>query len=251
LVFSIFGKGFGDYLVWHLSYASNFLLVKNGSGFLGAHFWSLAVEEQFYLIFPVLLFLCKPRWESALVGTLICIGVISRIAFWNFDAPYPYLDRLLTTNLDSLGLGAALALGKMRGQSNRIMLLISGLSLIVAVLFGNDATVMHFILLPVFSIVIAMIDRNQDTLLIRALELQPLRYIGTISYGLYVWHYLLWQNRSEFEYFYQVLNSIHPILQYGHSERLVIGTLSLVISIVSWELFEKKILALKNRFSYS
>jgi len=251
LVFSIFGKGFGDFLGWHLGYASNFLLAKEGSGFLGTHFWSLAVEEQFYLIFPLFLFTCKPRWESAIIAGLICMGMLSRCLFWNVDSLNSNFDRLLTTNLDCLGLGAALALSKIRAHSDRLVFLLCAAYLTIAISLCNGLTSVHAALISMFAMSIAWVDRHQDARLIQFLELKPIRYIGQISYGLYVWHYLLWQNKIEFEPWCELLNSVHPILQYGHSERVIIGTLSLVLSIISWEFFEKQILTLKHRISYS
>ena len=251
LVFNCFGRGFGASIWWHIPYASNFLLAKEGGGFLGTHFWSLAVEEQFYLIFPLLLYLCKPRRESLMIIGLIWIGAVSRIAFWNIDGLNTNLDRMLTTNLDCLGFGAVLALSKIRGFSTTPTIFFCGLYISTALIFGNTLTQQHAILVSLFVGCIAWVDRNQNARIIQLLEFSPIRYIGKISYGLYVWHYLLWQNKALFQPLYELVEAANPILQFGHSERIVIGALSFALAVTSWEFFEKQILTYKHRFSYS
>jgi len=69
-VFSILGIGFGDFIWWHITYTTNFLLAKIGSGFMGTHFWSLAVEEQFYLLYPAVLFAIPRKSERKLLVSL-------------------------------------------------------------------------------------------------------------------------------------------------------------------------------------
>jgi len=251
LVFSIIGYGFGNGIWWHLTYTSNFLLINEGSGFLGTHFWSLAVEEQFYLVFPILIFACPVKWENALVIALITAGIACRYIFWNVEGMNTNFDRLLLTNLDCLALGAALALIKVREVSFKPFFLIGSGGIILSFICGNELTQIHSLLILFFTMVLAAIDQFQNARIIHLLEIKCIKYIGKISYGLYVWHYLLWQNKALFEPAYQKLNALTPILQYGHSERIVIGILSFAFAILSWEYFEKRILHLKSKFAYA
>src|SRR6201984_2088865 len=99
-------------LWWHAGYASNFLFALQGDWrpWVTAHFWSLAVEEQFYLVWPFLILLV-PR--SRLIAVVIAIIVssplfrlIGLVACINGTA----LGGATPASLDALGLGSLLAL---------------------------------------------------------------------------------------------------------------------------------------------
>ena len=252
-VFSILGIGFGDFIWWHITYTTNFLLAKIGSGFMGTHFWSLAVEEQFYLLYPAVLFAIPRKSERKLLVSLCLIGISSRYYFWNIQPELANYDRLLHTNWDCLCLGGILALVDFRKPFQRSIRTILPLGLLACslLIYGNGLTQKHLLVNLFFAGIIFNILKNQDSAAVTLLEIPPLKYIAKISYGLYVWHYLLWQNIAVFEPLTSALNMLHPILQFGHSERMIIASFSFIFAIASWHLFESPILSLKQRFSYS
>src|SRR6187402_354046 len=96
-----------DTLVWHVSYLSNFYFYLRGDWHGSvSHLWSLAVEEQFYLVWPWLLLCAPARWLRPAIVAMIAVAPVSRLLF-----PHPMDSVLPTSCLDSLGLGALLALG--------------------------------------------------------------------------------------------------------------------------------------------
>jgi peptidoglycan/LPS O-acetylase OafA/YrhL len=97
--------------LWHMLYAVNFKIALNGDSIgLTTPFWSLGVEEQFYLIWPIIILFMPHKWLYPLFITLIAAGPVSRLIFVinGFDSVvFAYLP---TSCLDALGLGSLLAL---------------------------------------------------------------------------------------------------------------------------------------------
>lgn len=249
--FSCFGDGYGASLPWHLGYASNFLYATVGPTFLGSHFWSLAVEEQFYLLFPIFIFLMPKNRESIAIILLLCIGLFFRIYHWNLSPSRN--DMLLHGNLDALALGALLAHALTNNQNirNFIWCFIGiAFTAISSFVFLSTITGVHFTLLLLFTFIIWLISMRQSSFAVKILDWKPIRYVGTISYGLYVWHQLIWYNIDLAEPLISWLDTFHPIMKYGHSKRLCAITASFCLSISSWHLFEYPILKLKSRFIY-
>ncbi|MDA9863787.1 acyltransferase [Flavobacteriales bacterium] len=245
LVFSQIGIAFGPELLYHLTYTTNFYIL-NHRGFLAPHFWSLAVEEQFYLILPfILLFLTQKAIPTAILF-LFSTGVFFRSHY--FLADMGTHDRLLWSNLDALGLGIILATHENNGISTLQLFAITLMPIGISTLLGSSFLMVHYVILASTLFTILAICNYQTSSSVRILEYKPLKYIGVISYGIYVWHYLLWQNKDLFFPLTQALNQIHPIMEFGHGNAIVIGTTTLFFSAASYELYEKRILKLKRHF---
>lgn len=88
---------------WHVTYLTNFWIARHGQ-WIGpaSHFWSLAVEEQFYLVWPVIVLFCPLNKMGCVIGSTLVIGPLFR--FW-WEGP----DVLLLSRVDQLGGGALLA----------------------------------------------------------------------------------------------------------------------------------------------
>lgn len=174
------------------------LLVRNYVGMHGepieyvwatAHFWSLSVEEHFYLLLPTLLILTG-RWRALL---LIALGVLSfgwRLSCAHTGGSLTFAEEVATgTNLCFLFLPAAAAV-LLRNQSNQL--------LVKQWLRPLWVLPLLFMFLPVHSPihllrglyalpVVLCTLYHPESLTGRLLELSPFKFIGRISYSLYLW----------------------------------------------------------------
>jgi peptidoglycan/LPS O-acetylase OafA/YrhL len=196
-----------------LFYFSNWLIVATNSGALGAFgpLWSLSVEEQFYLLWPLLVILAlrfrKPlRTLTILIGVLVLAVIVCRFAF--FDPGNQYQTFATSFRVDMLLMGALLGVGFHAGLTERIRRL-SRWAVAPAILYLVAASVLvpefniagvekkvylyYTIGLPAVGIatvsLIAFVVTHQGSLVTRFLSLQPFDYLGRISYGIYLWHY--------------------------------------------------------------
>jgi peptidoglycan/LPS O-acetylase OafA/YrhL len=106
--------------LWYWSYLVNFLLAAKGwaaGAPLGAHFWSLAVEEQFYLFWPLLVWLCSRRILAFVCVTCV-IGALA-LRIWAFDLGADHLVSytLMPMQMDNLAIGALGALAVRWGRA--------------------------------------------------------------------------------------------------------------------------------------
>ena len=168
------------------------------------HFWSLSLEEQFYIFWPAILLaayrLAFGLSERARIGLAIAlIGILSLAAgVWMTGVNAPWAFFLLPTRAWELAIGGLLAvqsreLGKLPRRVTAVATPV-GIALIVfADLSLNDATPFPGVaaLLPVAgsALVIAGGITDRVTPARRALSTAPITYLGRISYSLYLWHW--------------------------------------------------------------
>jgi len=234
------------------------------------HFWSLSVEEHFYLFWPLVVFLLARRPRVlitvglvALFGAMLArlIGSLMGLSWWTTYTLTPF-------RLDGLALGAFLAL--MARQPGGLERLARALPLVVTVVVGLLAVTFGWtrlvsrggleLVLPVRAELILIL---LACLLVWAL-VAPARsatsrffcsramvFLGTYSYGLYVYHhfvsYYMTSNRTDLEL-------AGRLGSHGAAVALqaVVGAAaSLVVAYLSYELFEKRFLRLKRVFGTS
>ncbi|MEO8677619.1 MAG: acyltransferase [Vicinamibacterales bacterium] len=241
-------------LGWHLAYLSNvyFYLQGNWQGAV-SHFWSLAVEEQFYLVWPWLI-LCLPRAAVVwVVAVMIPLAPLTRLVI-----DHPMISVLPTSCLDSLGLGALLAFqGSRRALATSCVLV--GAPLLAGALWlrysgagagyqdlSTEALAMVEIATDfgVSLVAVWLVGKAASGfggLAGAILQWPPLVYLGTISYGVYVYHafmpYLLGR------WFGGAAQSLH-----WWSRSAILAAASIVVASVSWHLLERPILRLKRHF---
>ena len=224
-----------------------------------AHTWSLAVEEQFYLVWPALvLWLGRQRLASACVAT-VALAVAARAwGGWDFQ--------VLLTRCDGLALGALLAIVLSNAEGSGCLdrcrsacLVVAGTALGVVVVAdwvgvslnaGREETTsalirgMKSLALLACNLgfaglvgVCVCVSGSRSLAILRGRRLCGL---GTISYGLYLYHNIL-------------LGLVHkrfgrPNLSVGLTFAALAATL--LLAMVSWRFVEKPILTLKGRFRY-
>lgn len=217
-----------------------------------SHFWSLAVEEHFYLFWSLLIYISDKKQLLRGCVAIIIIGIISRIVLLqnNYD---PFWFTL--TNMDSLAMGSILAIwepaitGKhLSGKSKRLFTSAFFVTLIpTGVLWfkvgGKHEIYVQAIKPLLLNIIcfsfIGRIIASQTGRLVNILKNKVLTYLGKISYGLYVYHPLC--------YFFFFTNTITNNILFSF---IVCFTSSIITASASYYLFEVKLLNLKKYFVY-
>ena len=162
------------------------------------HFWSLSVEEQFYLVWPALIVLLTWRGGSSrrLIAALL-IGVVASFALsiWLTDTSPARAFYLLPTRVWQLGVGGLLALVGVMGTSRGAGALawvglaavaVAGVALTAEMPYPGLAA-----LLPTAGAVALLYGGAAPSGPVRLLAAAPLRFLGKISYSLYLWHWPL------------------------------------------------------------
>jgi len=250
-------------LLWHVCYLSNVYFFRQGA-WVGqiSHFWSLAVEEQFYLVWPYLMIFLPVRMLRAAVLGLIVLAPAYRVVMGVVD-PENRLAFVLTIGcLDALGIGALLAyLARSGGNSSWVAGKIARWLLWIGLLGSAAVEVLNRLHLApgallalrqtfldlIFGWVILSGAKGFDSWFGRFLQWTPMAYLGKISYGLYVFH-----NLTIFGLVFAVrsLHAPEVILTVAWVRCLSLLLLTVSAAAVSWHFFEKPLNDLKRYFPY-
>jgi peptidoglycan/LPS O-acetylase OafA/YrhL len=202
------------------------------------HTWSLAVEEQFYILFPLFLLVVRRLFPARLRLSILVLAVLSFLA----SAVGAYMYRssafyLAPTRAWELFLGTILSLKilpAISGAFRRNISTIVGIGLILfAAIFFSSSTPFPGLAALAPCLGAALIIAGGETgksLVGRALSSKPAVFIGLISYSLYLWHWPI-----------MVFQKIGTILIHGASDRvggMVAFAVSLVIATLSWRFVE-------------
>jgi peptidoglycan/LPS O-acetylase OafA/YrhL len=263
-----------DYLVdrqaWAWLYAVNIYIAIQGDWSFSylEHFWSLAIEEHFYFVWPLVVFLLARRPRTLIAVCLavsLCamlsrlIGSLVGLSWWTMYVLTPF-------RLDGLALGAFLAVtarqpGGVDRLARALPWVVAAVGALLALTFAWTRLVSREeleLVLPVRAALILVLlaclllssliapERSATSRFFRS---RPMVFLGTYSYGLYVYHhfisYYLTTNRTEFEL-------AHWLGSHGAAVALqatVGASISLALAYLSYELFEKRFLRLKRLFA--
>jgi len=249
--------GVRESIAWHLAYASNIFFFRRGD-WLGqvSHFWSLAVEEQFYLVWPFVILFTPRKYITRLMLLFMLGASLFRYAgqlLWGWNDVQT--EVLTFACLDSLASGALLAWWHRSDEvgARRIagILTMTALPLWIVTtgVAANAVPSVAFVSRPltapalaaiVYSVALGRLGRFGSVL-----HWRPLVYLGRISYGMYMFHLFVPLTVR------RVLRELFPATAMNRGVLIAIYTAVTVIAAsLSWHFFESKINALKRFFPY-
>ncbi|HXC25224.1 MAG TPA: acyltransferase, partial [Gemmatimonadaceae bacterium] len=247
-------------------YATNILATLRGSGetpLQTAHFWSLAVEEQFYLIWPFIVWRCSRSvlWRVAVgaVGLALLVRIALVVALPNgIEGAYV----LMPARIDALGIGAILAL-LVRDPDGLAWIarvqrfLLPGAVLAILSIFAIRGSFEYrdpIVVTVGFSIVAlgcgALIGRSLVAPVMsrtsRFFRSRVLRSLGRYSYALYVVHYPLFYPVNRLNLLSRIPRVLGSILPGWIVMSIVLVGSAFAVAWVSWRVYESPILRLKR-----
>ncbi|QDU79492.1 O-acetyltransferase OatA [Polystyrenella longa] len=253
---------------WYLTYLQNIKFAMDNQ-FVVGHIWTLAVEEQFYLVWPFLILWLPKRALLPAMILAVAIGPLSRIYFtatgWS-----TFSTMVLTPcNLDTLAMGSILAWLTTYKTPDQVAsicrkILFAGIPLGIYYLYAQNtgetrisrdaqplSELTYFVLADlaaalIFTWVIYRTSIGFRGPLGMLLSCKPMTYLGKISYGLYVYHYHV---HAALE------RKLFPRLGIELPESeiiklLVYGGAATIVASLSWHFFEKPLNNMKRHFPY-
>ncbi|HEU5064606.1 MAG TPA: acyltransferase family protein [Gaiellaceae bacterium] len=244
--------------LWTLFFGANINCIDQATDYFAQfvapspfqHYWSLAVEEQFYLVWPALFLLVTRRNGLSLFGVVapwrvrlvIAIGALGTASLaWSIvaTADEPVSAYFSTfTRVWELALGALIGISTSRATQFRhslaAFLSFGGTALLLIACVLIDASTPFpgsAALLPTLATALLIMAglTAKPPLPSRALCLTPLRFLGRISYSVYLWHWPLIVFAA----------ALYPAASKEISTRFVIFVLTIVLSILSFYLVEQ------------
>ena len=236
---------------WHaILFLNNWNIVNNfgeAQNDLG-HLWSLGIEEQFYLIWPLTIWLlAKLKIPSKMMIPLILFAslvvMVHRTSLWNDGTSWIILYIRTDTRLDSLLIGAMFAYVYRHFQvPSKILNSVATLSFLGLVYIKYVLDKSPFIFEMGWTIIallagfIILSVAEGAFFIQKVFTWRPLTMIGKVSYGLYLWHMPIFVLFGR-----HVTSGSRPL-------RLLIGIiLASVVTSLSWYFVEKPFLNIKNR----
>lgn len=209
----LFGPAQGPQALAALASAMNWAralgMVSQNGGAL-AHTWSLSIEEQFYLLWPLaLVFLLKaPRHTALSILTAAIVGVVAwRFALLASGAGFHRIYDGLDTHAEGLLIGCLIALwGKPAPEwLRRTWFVPLAVLAVFTMRYGTDAPVDLAVSLSLRALLCAWLVyavAGTATPLHRVLRSAPFQWGGSRSYSLYLWHYPVWFFLAPYDFFF-------------------------------------------------
>ena len=242
-------------LIGTIFFYDNILTAGQGfnNNFATGHLWSISLEEQYYLLLPFLIPLLAKQ-SAKKMKLLIIISFILlfilRYLIARKGLGYPYLY-VLPFSCDSFLAGIILGLGTYDvwiKKINSTLAFVIGAGLFTLLYFlpprtaiGPNLVIIYFVPAAAFFFIFISVVYADGGLFNRVFTNKPIRYLGKISFGLYVFH--------------QLVNIIIRYYFYEKNELLGIGgfililIITILLAILSYELIEKHFLRMKDRFT--
>ena len=256
-------KYYTDNQVWLWTYTQNWLYIFKNPDQTNTlnHLWSLAVEEQFYLVWPLLILLLKkPKYLLICISLLLAAVLGLRLWIWmNHIADLAYFNLYTFSRIDGICIGCMIALlqrinpGFLQKYTTAIVLTFAGLNF--AFFFINRSYHFAFPYLALagyttfammFGLLVNEAATKKNTFLDFIFNIPLLKFFGRISYGFYMLHWPLFLLLSPW------LTSFVSKFLSGSMLQIAVATVatlaSVLLSWISFRYFERYFLHLKKKF---
>ena len=233
-------KDFSQSLVAVSLFASNILFWRESGYFDAAaeekpllHTWSLAVEEQYYVLFPIFLILAWRFGKNRVFWMIVVMAAISLLlSEWGWRNKAAANFYLAPTRAWELFAGsiAAFVVQKQGVQKNNSLATLGLAAIIFSIFFYDETTPFPsvYALVPVIGVVLLVLYAEKDTLAAKVLSTKGFVRVGLISYSAYLWHQPLFA-------FARIRSLEHPSLLLMS----LLSLTSLVLAYFSWRYIEK------------
>ena len=224
-----------------------------------SHFWSLCVEEHFYILWPLLIYLASDKWLPWIMVGFVIISAISVLFTYFFRDLIPILQWTTIRYAGVLSLGGLIAwYWRRQTEFKRIAQNATKFVWYAGLLFFlfnfiprkyQIQDVLSFFSSVTFFTLILIISLNGNRITDKLFNHKSLYFIGKISYGIYVYHGML---RPFFKNY--IYDGLHTFIKDGILTSVTYTIFCTLISIfiawLSWNFLESQILKLKGRLSY-
>lgn len=249
-----------DGLAWHALFLSNFFYAIRGEWmpWVLVHSWTLSIEEQFYLVWPLIMLLAPVRYLERVCIAFIALSLAYRLCWPITGTPTIARDLLPPASMDALAAGGLLAV--YRGRTavwprglKTAALVLGGAFLALSWLdpkpIGQAAQWALWIareILPLAPLVVfvGLASQGFKGGFGRLMEWSPLRALGRISYGVYLYHVVVLALVIKAQPWIPMEMS-----DYGIGWLTVGGTATLAVASLSWVFLERPINGFKRFFT--
>lgn len=254
----------GPSLPYAFGYIINFYQQQHEVPLFFEHLWSLSIEEQFYLLWPLLILTVPQKHLLKLIAGAIAVAVLSRIFITGIN------HKLLTSScFDAFGLGALFAYLKNydREQLQKILRFRLAWKLGLAIYLGVvllSVFNLHY-LDPYFRLSVSVVSfyligaaifpgNKQRFFALKLLENKTAMYIGQISYGVYIYHLMVAYLAEPYvnTFLLKSFGDTNSFLKYIYYNSYLVkfplySVLAIGVATLSFRYIEKPITVLKNR----
>jgi len=239
---------------WHVAYLSNlFMFLRSEWPGAISHWWSLGVEEQFYLAWPCLIVFAARRALRPTIVSAIVIAPVFRAWLAASGHPLEFAAVLTPGVLDCLGVGALLALAKnpsgTPGESGHRLdvAAAAAIGIVLTVALGRTwitwAATLQTFAAAMFGWLVWKASSDIGGPFGAILTFAPVRYLGRISYGFYLVHNFAWGIVAA--------SGIDMLALPGAVRLCALFVTTLAIAAASWHAMEKPLNDLKRRLPYA
>jgi peptidoglycan/LPS O-acetylase OafA/YrhL len=251
---------------WLWTYTANYLQARGAHTLPGfGHFWSLAIEEQFYWFWPAVVYFLSRRKLLGVCLTVCLLSPLLRLVLIEFGGVREWAIRQYTfTRADALLAGALAALlvrePEVLRQFRRPLLGAIGFCLMALAVIGvrnhyipyeaTETVVIGYACLGVLFASLVYHLATEEGRIARLLSFSALRWFGRYSYGIYIFHWPIAQAyRAALEPKLQRTFGAH--FYPAEFAYLTVTCISAAVAFLSWHVFEVRFIQLKEYFTYS